>query len=445
MLIFFTLVIACVILTYIYLKKSLSYWVIRNISGPKPLIFFGNLKKSVLRQVSVVNVYKEIYDKYPNNKVVGIFTMTEPALMIRDLEIIKQILVKDFENFPERGVEFSKEGLGENLVHCDKKTWKLLKTTMSSFFTTKKMNDMVPIMLNEGEKLVEYISNEIKDNSEQEMHDLFRKYTMSLTMAAFFDIGIDTFTNNIFFPKLDKSIFKLNYYHELLILLPEIMKSNKMSIFGKTAINFSRKIIETVEKNVDADRNNKCINKLLTINNQSLTESLNNLETDEILNDIEKETLITAQAFVLFAAGYENTANCLSFALFNLAKNIDIQEKVVKEVDDVRARYGNELTFNVLTQMSYLEKVFKETLRINPVTAVLQRKALNDYTVPETDIKIEKGMTVLISPITIHRDGKYYPEPNKFDPERFSVENSSKRHSCAYLPFGAGPRSCIGK
>ncbi|KPJ21677.1 Cytochrome P450 6B1 [Papilio machaon] len=95
--------------------------------------------------------------------------------------------------------------------------------------------------------------------------------------------------------------------------------------------------------------------------------------------------------------------------------------------------------------MTYLQQVFDETLRKYPIVDPLQRNAQTDCIIPGTNVTIKKGQTVLVNVLGIHYDPKYYPNPEKFDPERFSPENEKDRHSCAYLPFGTGPRNCIGK
>lgn len=89
--------------------------------------------------------------------------------------------------------------------------------------------------------------------------------------------------------------------------------------------------------------------------------------------------------------------------------------------------------------------IISETLRLYPVFPILPRVAINDYKVPETDFTIEKNTLVLVSNMGIQRDPEYYPNPDQFDPERFSVENKSNRPFVAHIPFGEGPRICVGK
>jgi cytochrome P450 family 6 len=86
-----------------------------------------------------------------------------------------------------------------------------------------------------------------------------------------------------------------------------------------------------------------------------------------------------------------------------------------------------------------------ETLRKHSILPFLNRICVKDYKIPNYNYTIPKGMRIIIPVSGIHHNPEYYPQPNKFDPSRFNKENSAARHPCTYLPFGAGPRYCIGK
>lgn len=87
---------------------------------------------------------------------------------------------------------------------------------------------------------------------------------------------------------------------------------------------------------------------------------------------------------------------------------------------------------------------FSETMRLFPPAPFLMRKAAESYVIPNTKMKIDKGTSVFIPAFSFHKDPQYFPDPDKFDPERFNKENSEARHPFAFLPFGEGPRICIG-
>ncbi|XP_023951417.2 cytochrome P450 6B1-like [Bicyclus anynana] len=183
------------------------------------------------------------------------------------------------------------------------------------------------------------------------------------------------------------------------------------------------------------------IDLLLEIKNQGNT--LETTKTEETVKLKLTDEVIAAQAFIFYMAGYETSAATVAFMLYELAMNPLIQDKLIDELDEVLDRHNGNITYEIINELTYMEKVFNETLRKYPV-ADIQRRAKANYNIPGTNITIERGTIVFAPIMAISHDEKYFPDPSKFDPERFSPENESKRHPCAFIPFGTGPRFCIG-
>ena len=150
-----------------------------------------------------------------------------------------------------------------------------------------------------------------------------------------------------------------------------------------------------------------------------------------------------AQAYVFFIAGFETTSSTITYCLYELACNPHIQDKVVDDIDAALEKFGG-LTYDSLQEMTYLQKVVAETLRKYPTVPILNRVCTKDTDLPTTNLHINKGLDIVIPVLGIHRDPEIYPDPDKFDPERFNQENIASRHPYNYLPFGEGPRICIG-
>lgn len=108
----FEILCACVIILYLlyyYLTVDFAYWKSRGINGPKPVLFFGNIAEFMLGKKSMCNIYKDIYDRYPKESMVGIFLRRNPVLVLRDPEYIKQVLINDFAVFADRlGIVYEK-------------------------------------------------------------------------------------------------------------------------------------------------------------------------------------------------------------------------------------------------------------------------------------------------------------------------------------------------
>ncbi|XP_047984305.1 cytochrome P450 6B4-like [Leguminivora glycinivorella] len=163
------------------------------------------------------------------------------------------------------------------------------------------------------------------------------------------------------------------------------------------------------------------------------------METEELSNsDIE------AQAFAFYAAGYDTSASTLCFMLYHLALEPEIQERLRNEIDVYLRTHGDQIDLETLNELPYLDQVLNETLRMYPSDDTLLRKAQNDYKCPGTNVEVSRGQIVLIPVLGIHYDEKYYPNPEIFNPENFARENLIGRHPCSFLPFGLGPRNCIG-
>jgi len=143
----------------------------------------------------------------------------------------------------------------------------------------------------------------------------------------------------------------------------------------------------------------------------------------------------------LLIAGNETTAVALSWAWYLLHKHPEVERKLHGELEEVLG--GRAPRFEDLPKLSYTHMVFREAMRLCPPGWIISRRPLEDdeiggYLVPA-------GTTVLISPYVTHRNPDYWDKPEDFDPERFSPERSASRPEFAYLPFGGGPRKCIGE
>ncbi|XP_013140468.1 PREDICTED: cytochrome P450 6B1-like [Papilio polytes] len=436
---------ACIAALYYYFTRTFDYWKKKNVVGPKPLPFFGNLKDSFLRKKTLIVVQKSIYDAYPEEKVVGIYRMTTPTLMLRDLDIIKHVLVKDFEQFIDRGVEFSDKGMGANLFHADGERWRVLRGHFTPVFTSGKLKNMLYLMTARADKFIQHIDTITQQQSEQSLHQLFQKYTMSVISACAFGVDLDDKMMDTL-EKMDKLIFSANYSIELDMMYPGILKKFNGSLVPRYVTKFFENLVKQVIKQRGGRPTGRkdFMDLILELRQQKTIEGRKRFENENQPTLELTDSIIAAQAFIFYGAGYESSASTMAFMLYEMARNPDIQDKVIKEIDDVLKRNNGEVSYECLNEMTYLHQVFDETLRMYPLADLIQRVTHTEYKLPGTDITLEKGRPVIISAWGIQHDPKYYPDPERFDPERFSAENVKNRHPCAYLPFGAGPRNCIG-
>lgn len=158
---------------------------------------------------------------------------------------------------------------------------------------------------------------------------------------------------------------------------------------------------------------------------------------------------LTAQCFLFFTAGFETTATLLATMCHELAENQDVQLRLRNEIDETRTRLnGASFTYDTMQNLRYLDMVVSESLRKWPPAIATDRICVKPYELTDDDgnkLRFNKGDGVWIPIFGIHRDPEYYPDPNRFDPERFSDENKDRIRPFTYVPFGAGPRNCIGE
>ncbi|KAK7793715.1 hypothetical protein R5R35_007871 [Gryllus longicercus] len=144
--------------------------------------------------------------------------------------------------------------------------------------------------------------------------------------------------------------------------------------------------------------------------------------------------------------GHDTTAAGIGFTIFQISRHPDIQEKVYEELKSVFDP-SKSIRPNIsdLSQLKYLEMVIKESLRLFPPVILITRKIQEETILPESHTVLPEGTNMFLTPYGMHHNPNVYPDPEKFDPERFSKEECARRHPYAYLPFSAGPRNCIGQ
>nr|ASO98003.1 cytochrome p450 CYP6B50 [Spodoptera exigua] len=432
---------------YLYFTRGFDFWKIRNVKGPNPIPFFGNYIDVFFRRKHIGVLYHDIYKQYPDEKVVGLFRMMPPTLLIRDLDIVKQVLIKDFESFPDRGVYYSKQKLGTNLFHADVEVMKALRKHLTAVFTSNKFKTNFDMLVNRAEQFSEYMGRINQANGEVNMLPVMRKYGADSIMMAAFGLDLKPYDDtNPICDVLDEGIQKPSYFTELELLFPGSLTKFDLSIFPDKITQYFKGIIEAgaTLRVTEKSEKNRAIDVMMVLKRQgAVNASKKGDGENEAVVEITDE-LLAAQAFIFFFAGYGNNSLLTSYALYYLAKNPEKQDILIQEIDEVLLKHDGKFSYEALKEMKYVGMVFEETLRLHPLTNAVVRNAARDVQLEGTDIIIPKNTILAISPYSFQHDEKYFPEPEKFKPERFSAENVRELHPCAMLSFGLGPRSCLG-
>ncbi|CAK1577960.1 unnamed protein product [Parnassius mnemosyne] len=455
--IYLALLIVALVVLYCYGTRTFKYWEKRGVKHDKPIPFIGNSLSFYLAQKSITQVAADLYWKYPNEKVVGFFDSFKPELIIREPGIVKRTLVTDFAYFYPRGLNTHKtviEPLLRNLFFADGDLWRLLRQRMTPAFTSGKLKAMFPLIVERAERLQNKAINATKTGRVLDAREIMARYTTDFIGACGFGLDADSLSDeNSAFRKLGAKIFTFGFSEICIQILKEMFPEacKHLKVLGKIEkdmINLVKSIMQ--ERNYEPCGRNDFIDLLLECKKKGkmIGESIEKTKADGTPEKVSLELddlLITAQVFVFFAAGFETSSSATSFTLHQLAFHPEIQKKVQEEIDNVLSKYDGKLCYDAIKEMKYLDCAFREGMRMFPSLGFLIRESAQKYTFPEINLPIDEGVIVIIPLQAMHNDPQYFENPNQFSPERFLPENVNSKIKHVYLPFGDGPRACIGE
>ncbi|XP_061401515.1 cytochrome P450 6a9-like [Musca vetustissima] len=442
----------CGLLAYLVhvLKKKQNYWQSLGIPCEEPHFPFGSLW-GVQKTRGFWQIWEEYYNRFKGSgPFAGFYWFFRPAVFVLDPELIKNVLIKDFSKFTDRGFYHNEKDdpLSGQLFLLDGAKWKNMRNKLSPTFTSGKMKFMYPTVTKVGEEFIEVLGKMVEQNgSVVEVKDLLARFTTDVIGTCAFGIECSSLKdpNAEFRVMGKKSLVEQRHNRLIIAFMASFVDLARKLGFKQTPDDieafFMRIVRETVEyREKNNIRRNDFMDMLIDLKNKKLMKSDHG---DELTNLSLEE--IAAQAFVFFNAGFETSSTTLGFTLYELAQNQEVQDKARREVMEKLDKYQGELSYECLKEMQYLEQILSETLRLYTVLPILNRMALEDYVVPgNPKYVIKKDMQILIPAGAIHRDEKYYPQPNTFNPDNFSPDKVAERDSVLFLPFGEGPRNCIG-
>ncbi|KAK4875979.1 hypothetical protein RN001_012401 [Aquatica leii] len=425
---------------YIYCKRKLNYWHERGVPHRNPTVPFGHFLELFFFKGAPADYFAEVYKEF-NSPYIGFYAMTNPYLIIKDPELIKTILIKEFDSFSDRCFFNDRKidlFMSNALLGIKNPQWKELRKKLSPVFTSGKIRMMTSLMIKCAENLEKYLSKKL--NEDIEIKEIAGKYTTDVISSCAFGLDGNCFEENSDFCKNGKLVFPTTRYQALktmtYVFAHIFVKIFRYGFVGKEPYDYFRKIfMDTLKsRHLSKDKRNDLVDILNEIRNEENSDDLFKFDDD----------VIFAQALIFFSAGHETTSSTIAFTLHELSVNPKIQQRLREEIFKKIEEYGG-ITYEAIQNMTYLDMIISETLRKYPITFLIHRKTVQDYKYPETGLVIEKGIAILISQRALHWDPKYFPNPEKYDPERFNKENKPKIPNYVYLPFGDGPRNCIGE
>ncbi|CAD7683939.1 unnamed protein product [Nyctereutes procyonoides] len=425
------------VLFYLYGTYTHGLFKKLGIPGPTPLPFLGTV---LGYRNGFCDFDGKCFRKY--GRMWGFYDGRQPVLAIMDSDMIKTVLVKECYSVFTNRQSFGPLGFMKSAITVSEdEEWKRIRTLLSPTFTSGKLKEMFPIIGQYGDVLVRNLRKEAEKGKAISLKDIFGAYSMDVITSTSFGVNIDSLNNpQDPFVENAKKLLKFDFPDPFLlsiILFPFLTPLYEMLniwLFPKKITDFFTKSVKRMKESRLKDKQKHRVDFLqLMINSQNSKE----MNTHKALSDLE----LVAQSIIFVVAGYETTSTSLCLLMYELATHPDVQQKLQKEID---ATFPNKAapTYDTLVQMEYLDMVLNESLRLYPITGRLVRVCKKDVEI--SGVFIPKGTVVMVPTFTLHQDPDIWPEPEKFQPERFSKKNKDSINPYTYLPFGTGPRNCLG-
>lgn len=399
--------------------------------------------------------------------------MREPVYLARDVDFIRQITVKDVDHFEDDNgfyESISDTLFGKSFMLLSEKQWRDMRSTLSPTITDTKIRHVFDLVVECADNTLTHLIEESNKRSKPlrwEMKDLFSRYTSDVIARVAFGLKVNSFKDrkNKFFTIGTSSVnfrtMKVALRLFLIRILPKLMRAVNIEFFPAHFKEFFKSIVlDTMKKREKAQliQPDDMIDIMIKVRKGEMKcqsdDEMDLATFDESYISIGKvkqpwtDDEILAQCFLFLSAGFEIASTLMSFMAYELALNQDVQQKLYKKIRKVNASLnGSRLSYDKLSNLKYFDQVISETLRKWPPVMFATRKCTKDYeySLNGDKITIERGKSVWIPIYSLHNDDQIYKNPKLFNPERFSDENKHKIQSCAYIPFGIGPRNNIGE
>ncbi|XP_076114096.1 cytochrome P450 3A13-like isoform X1 [Mytilus galloprovincialis] len=446
-------IVFTLLLIFIYMKKAHSFFQRLGISGPQPAPFFGIFPEYKKKGITELDL--ELINKYGN--VVGIYHGHKPVVLVADPEMIQDICITKFNKFKNRKVNLDLGPLLRKTVALsDNGQWTFLREHISEVFKPNYLEQITGKLLQSTEHLIHNIEEKLTAENDFDFQELCLAFSVDSLCNSLFGYNVNSYKD-----REDKTVdmIKKGWMAGTAGIARPAVACAVCPAMTKIFSAFSYNAIPTDVRKYLTNLVTKKMKKrhteggrtdllsfimtssrrrsIIVDSQNNTTKSAENMASDYRLS----ETEIVANCLFFFLAGYDTTASTIVFTLYCLAKHPECQDKVLSEISNNLS--SENLSYDDIENLQYLDMVLNETLRIFP-TYLRYGRAVGEDTVIK-GIKFPKGTEIQFPIYAIHRNKDNFPNPEKFDPNRFSKENVSKRHPMSFIPFGAGPRDCFGQ
>ncbi|KRT86437.1 cytochrome P450, partial [Oryctes borbonicus] len=386
-----------------------------------------------------------IFRKFPNVPYVGVYIVNRPGLLIRDPKLIKEIVLTNFSSFHDNDLLVDEKVdpiFGGNPFTNKGDQWKIRRANHTPQFSSGKIKNMFGLMDQGGDRMIKFIGDQISNfgSCTIEAMELAAKFTIYNVSSCALGIDPRTFDDeNAEMRVMGRKIMEPNFYNGvkqiLIFILPSLAHILTVRL---VPTEVTERFKELIREQLQYRKENNIVRN----------DFFENIQEYKGQKVTLHEMLI--QIGGLFLDGFATNSTALTFVLYELAVNLNVQHRLAEEIDEYLANHKGNITYEVFQEMPYLDAVVAESLRKYPPIGALTKICTKAYTLPPTNDKaepytVQPGTPVVLPLSALHYDEKYFDEPHRFDPTRFLGENKRNIEACTYMPFNEGPRACLGK
>lgn len=355
------IIVAILSIIYFYVRRKYNYWRKHNIPFIEPVFPFGNLKETMAKK-HLSLVLKDFYDEMKGaGPFGGIHFLLTPGVLTLDIEFVKKVLIKDFNYFEDRGVFYNErdDPLSAHLFSLDGKPWRKLRSKLSPTFTSGKMKFMYSTVTDVGDKFVNHLKEMMPSSNELivEMKDLLARFTTEVIGTCAFGLECNSIKEkNSQFLEMGKKTFVKPRHNPLigffLTIFDDLGRLLRFKTIDDDVSEFFMNIVTDTIKYRETNniQRNDFMDILIKLKNQE------KIENDENSGPVSVNE-IAAQAFLFFLAGFETSSTTLTFTLYELAMNQDIQDRARSEINEVLNRHNGKFTYEAMMDMQYLDQI----------------------------------------------------------------------------------------
>ena len=388
-----------------------------QIPGPKGLSLFKALLEFARTPLEFCLKYA---DKYGD--IVSLNFGSTQTYLFNHPDLIEEVLSKQNQNcVKDYSYRALQDVLGNGLLLSHGDPWKSHRRLMQSAFNRDRFTNYAIQVVTETDSMLEnWRSGEVRD-----IHQEMSCLTAKTIIRAMF--GVDaTETAKEITQAVDKVMQQYAHQAEMLYLLPTWLPTGE-----NLQANRAKKRLNQIVYGIVEQRRQQLQDDVLSTMLNAKDEAGNQLSSKELRDEVT----------TLLLAGYDTTANALTWTMMLLAQNPEVEAKLSAEIGSV---LNNRLpTIGDIPQLPYTEMVLKESMRLYPPAWILGRELIRDCNIGGYDFY--RGTVIYFSQWAVQRSARFYKDPEQFNPDRWRDNLEQRLPRCAYFPFGAGARVCIGK